>query len=109
MDLLTSARQAAALDRLAALEVADAQLMAARARALVDYDELCRAQPAADRAVEFIALDIATACTIAQVTATIRLEQARRLIQDLHRPGPACSRASCTSGRPWRSWTKPSG
>ncbi len=83
MDLLTSARQAAALDRLAALEVADAQLLAARARALVDYDELCRAQPAADRAVEFIALDIAAACTIAQVTATIRLEQARRLIRDL--------------------------
>ena len=83
MDLLTSARQAAALDRLAALEVADGQLMAARARALVDYDELCRAQPAADRAVEFIALEIAAACTIAQVTATIRLEQARRLIRDL--------------------------
>ena len=83
MDLLTSVRQAAVLDRLAALEVADAQLLAARARALVDYDELCRSQPAADRAVEFIALDIAAACTIAQVTATIRLEQARRLIRDL--------------------------
>ena len=53
MDLLTSARQAAVLDRLAALEVADGQLLAARARALVDYDELCRAQPVADRAVEF--------------------------------------------------------
>ena len=83
MDLLTSVRQSAVLDRLAALEVADAQLLAARARALVDYDELCRSQPAADRAVEFIALDIAAACTIAQVTATIRLEQARRLIRDL--------------------------
>ncbi len=71
------------LDRLAALEVADAQLMAARARALVDYDELCRARPATDRAVEFIALDIASACSIAQVTATIRLEQARRLVRDL--------------------------
>ena len=71
VDLLTSVRQAAAL------EVADAQLLVARARALVDYDELCRARPAGDRAVAFIALDIA------QATATNRLKQARRLVRDL--------------------------
>lgn len=56
MDLLTSVRQTATLDRL---------------------------QPAADRAVELIAVDIAAACTIAQVTATIRLGQTRRLVRDL--------------------------
>ncbi len=83
MDLLTSLRKATALDRLADLEEQDARLYAARAQALVDLEDVCRAQPDADRALSFVALEIATACGIAQNTATARLTKARHLVQDL--------------------------
>ena len=68
MDLFTSVRKAGALDRLAELEEQDAQLFAARAQALVDVEDVCRAQPNSDHALEFVALDIASACDIAQIT-----------------------------------------
>ena len=83
MDLFTSVRKAGALDRLAELEEQDAQLFAARAQALVDVEDVCRAQPDSDRAMAFVALDIATACDIAQITATARLTKAKHLIHDL--------------------------
>ena len=83
MDLFTSVRKAGALDRLAELEEQDAQLFAARAQALVDVEDVCRAQPDSDHALEFVALDIATACDIAQITATARLTKAKHLIHDL--------------------------
>ena len=83
MDLLTSLRKATALDRLADLEVQDAVLFADRARALVDVEDVCAAQPDSEQAMSFIALDIATACDIAQSTATMRLGRAKHLVHDL--------------------------
>ena len=83
MDFLTSIRKATALDRLAELEEQDAHLFAARAQALVDVEDVCAAQPDSEHAMSFIALDIATACDIAQSTASMRLTKAKHLVGDL--------------------------
>jgi hypothetical protein len=83
MDLLTSVRKAGSLERLAELEVADAVLFAQRQQALCDAEDVCRAQPASEHALEFLALDVALACGIAQSTATHRLASARHLVSDL--------------------------
>jgi hypothetical protein len=83
MDLLTSVRKAGSLERLAELEVADAVLFAQRQQALCDVEDVCRAQPASEHALEFLALDVAVACGIAQSTATHRLSAARHLVSDL--------------------------
>ena len=83
MDLYTSQRMATALDRLAELEEQDGRIYAARARALVDVEDLCRLQPNAEVALSLVALDIATACDIAQSTASMRLAKAKHLVHDL--------------------------
>ena len=83
MDLYTSLRMATALDRLAELEEQDAMVFAARAQALVDVEDLCALQPDAAQALSLVALDIATACGIAQSTASMRLGKARHLVKDL--------------------------
>jgi hypothetical protein len=83
MDLLTSVRKAGSLERLSELEVADAVLFAQRQQALCDVEDVCRAQPASEHALEFLALDVALACGIAQSTATHRLASARHLVSDL--------------------------
>jgi hypothetical protein len=83
MDSGTALRKARALDTLAELDVQEAQLFVARNQALVDVEGICLGQPSEDRAMEFAAMEIAMACRIAQVTATVRLAKAKHLINDL--------------------------
>ncbi len=90
MDEALKERKRAVLDLLAALEDQDARLFAAKARALVELHDICHAQPTEERATQFIALDIAVACDIAQSTATVRLHRAQHLIHDLPDTHRAC-------------------
>ena len=70
----------AALALLSELEAEEARLFARKARALVDYREQCRALAPEGEGAAFVALDLAVACGIAQVTATSRLAQAEQLV-----------------------------
>ena len=70
----------AALALLSELEEQEARLFARKARALVDYREQCRALAPEGDGGAFVALELAVACGIAQVTATSRLAQAEQLV-----------------------------
>ena len=70
-----------ALELLAGLERREAVLFAQRAVALTQAAELWTGQD--DPAAPYLALDVAVACQIAQVTASNRMAQAQRLIEDL--------------------------
>ena len=70
-----------ALAFLAALERREAVLFAKRAVALTQAAELWTGQD--DPAAPYLALDVAVACQIAQVTASNRMTQARGLVEDL--------------------------
>ena len=67
--------------RSADLERHEAVLFAQRAVALTQAAELWTGQD--DPAAPYLALDVAVACQIAQVTASNRMAQARRLVEDL--------------------------
>ena len=70
-----------ALALLADLERHEAVLFAQRAVALTQAAELWTGQD--DPAAPYLALEVAVACQIAQVTASNRMAQARRLVEDL--------------------------
>ncbi|MBC7677884.1 MAG: hypothetical protein H7233_02685, partial [Pseudorhodobacter sp.] len=65
-----------ALSHLAALERREAPLSAERALALAGVRDLWSGQD--DPAAPYLALDVAVACQIAQVTASNRMAQAQR-------------------------------
>ncbi len=90
MEHALAERKREVLDRLAALEDRDVRVFAAKAYALVELDDLCNSQPATEHAPQFIALDIAVACDIAQSTATARLHRARHLVHNLPDTHRAC-------------------
>ena len=77
-----------ALALLAALERREAVLFAKRVVALTQAAELWTGQD--DPAAPYLALDVAVACQIAQVTASNRMAQARRLVEDLPCTCRAC-------------------
>ena len=70
-----------ALAHLADLERREAALFAERTRALAGVRDLWTGQD--DPAAPYLALEVAVACQIAQVTASNRMAQARRLVEDL--------------------------
>ena len=70
-----------ALAHLADLERREAALFAERALALAGVRDLWSGQD--DPTRPYLALDVAVACQIAQVTASNRMAQAQRLVQDL--------------------------
>ena len=70
-----------ALAHLADLERREAALFAERALALAGVRDLWTGQD--DPAAPYLALDVAVACQIAQVTASNRMAQARGLVEDL--------------------------
>ncbi|MCU1596059.1 MAG: hypothetical protein JWO12_3451, partial [Frankiales bacterium] len=72
-----------ALARLAELEAQSAVVFAEQQQALIDLETVSTAL--GDTSNEFLALDVAASCGIAQSTATVRLRQARQLVQTLPR------------------------
>ena len=77
-----------ALAHLAGLERREAALFAERALALAGVRDLWTGQD--DPAAPYLALDVAVACQIAQVTASNRMAQARGLVEDLPCTCRAC-------------------
>lgn len=86
MDLFGDDRQRAALDDLASCEVDDARLFARSTRALVEARAGARQsdeRSGSDVASEFLCLEVAGTCTIAQGSAAARLAQAQHLVVQL--------------------------
>ena len=81
MDLVNTEGKRDALARLADLEQREAALFAERAVALTAISDLWSGQH--DPARPLLALDVAVTCQVAQVTATLRMVQARRLVDEL--------------------------